>query len=164
MNVKLVRWCTDVTLLIPVGSGDTKNICDHHVMPDIKLSVIVKQWTINIKLNNKSIFLFCNLYCFLWWIILRSLLIFSWLVTFSIGLLNDGIEFINLIDNSDSSALIGILAWFYNPNISRLFLSIQISFLLLLLFLLFYLFGSFLMILTKSDVLRILKSIFYMKS
>ena len=115
-------------------------------MSDIELSVIVEKRSIYIHLDYISslglLFLF---------------LLLGISSTF-IALFHNSVEFINLVDDCDSSTLIRIFSRFYNPNISGL------QFILLAFFLSFDELCSFLIILGKPFILLIFEAIFDVES
>ena len=115
-------------------------------MSDIELSVIVEKRSIYIHLDYISslglLFLF---------------LLLGISSTF-IALFHNSVEFINLVDDCDSSTLIRIFSRFYNPNISGL------QFILLAFFLSFDELCSFLIILGKPFILLIFETIFDVES
>ena len=47
-----VAGSSHITFLIPIAFDDSINAGNHHVMPDIELSFVVKQWLFNIRLHN----------------------------------------------------------------------------------------------------------------
>lgn len=57
MNIELVGRCANISLLIPVGPGDSKEVGDHHIVANIELPVVVKQGTVDVHLNYVGAFL-----------------------------------------------------------------------------------------------------------
>lgn len=160
VHIELIRRCSNVSLLIPVGSSNSQNVCYEHVMSNVELTIVVEQWAVNVHLNDECTLLlllldlaWLRLWCCSW----RGFWFWFWL-----GRFHYGVQFVDLVNNSDASALVRVLARFDNPNISGLFLA-PVS-LLVFHFLLFDLFASLLMIFAKSQVFRILHAIFNMKS
>ena len=110
-------------------------------MSDIKLSFVVEERSVNVKLNNK---------CFLTTILV--LVLFFYYV----------IQFIYLVNDCDTVASVGKLTRFNNPDISHF--PFLIWFLLFFLFLLFYTCLSSLIICHKAFVLDILEAFFDVES
>lgn len=77
-------------------------------MSDIELAVVVEHWAIDVHLDDVCVLSFLNL---------RLVCIGISLIWF-LYLFDDAVQFIDLIDNCDASALIAVLAWFHNPYIS----------------------------------------------
>ena len=50
LQIKLVRRCANVPLIIPVGTSYPMQICYEHVVPDIKFPIVVKKRPVNIHL------------------------------------------------------------------------------------------------------------------
>lgn len=57
MDIELVGGSSDVTLLVPVGSGHSEEVGNHHIMPDVKFAVVVQQGSINVHLHYVGSFL-----------------------------------------------------------------------------------------------------------
>jgi hypothetical protein len=95
-DIELIGSCSNIPFLIPEGFEDTVELANHHVMPNIKLSFLVKERTVDIQLNNESL--------------LGSIIMLSLA-------LHDGIELIDFIYHSDSVSSIGELPWLHNPDI-----------------------------------------------
>ena len=162
--VKLIWRGPDVSFLIPVGSCNTKKVGNQHVVTNIKFSVVVQKWPVNIHLNDKCVFL-------VWIILVAQIMIRQWsvcrwslrfFIVFRVCLFHDHIEFIDFINDSDSSALIRVLTWLNNPYVPG-FIFLFVS-LFLLFFLFFYQFVPPFMVLTEFDVLGIFHSIFNVES
>lgn len=51
VDVELVGGSSDVSLLVPIGPGDSEEVGDHHVVADIEFAVVVEQRPINIHLH-----------------------------------------------------------------------------------------------------------------
>ena len=145
MNIKRIRWSSDISFLIPVSSHNSIKVGDKYKMSYIKFSIIVKKRSINVHLNNKSSIYFLSFI----FSIFRGML----------GLLHDIIELIYLIDDCNTSTLICVLSWLDYPYISHFFAIIYFLF-----FLFFYYLLSFFIVLNKSFVLNIFETIFDVKS
>jgi len=52
LQIVLVAACTDVTLLVPEGLEIAVDACDHHVVPDIELSVVIQKRAVYVALND----------------------------------------------------------------------------------------------------------------
>ena len=116
-------------------------------MSDIKFPLIVEKRTINVHLHNmRSSILF-------------DLLILSIRISGAFTLFNDVVQLIDLINHSDSFALVCVLSWLDYPNVSRFFIVGHFK-----LFFFFDIFLSFFIVLDKSFVLAIFDTIFNMKS
>lgn len=51
MDIELVGGSSDVALLVPVGPGDSEEVGDHHVVPDVEFTVVVQQGSIDVHLH-----------------------------------------------------------------------------------------------------------------
>lgn len=63
VNIKLIGWCTNVSLFIPISSHDSKKVSYQHIMSYIKFSIVVKKRPIYVTLDNESL---CCLTTFGW--------------------------------------------------------------------------------------------------
>lgn len=54
LNIKLISAGSNVTLLKPVAFHDPIYVSDQHVMPDVKLSLLVEQRTIDVQLDDEG--------------------------------------------------------------------------------------------------------------
>jgi hypothetical protein len=54
LNIKLISAGSDVTLFKPVAFHDPMYVSDQHVMPDVELTLLVEQRTINIQLDDEG--------------------------------------------------------------------------------------------------------------
>ena len=105
MDIEWIRGSADVALLVPVGTSYPVDVCQQHVVADIKLSIFVKERSIDVHLHDKGVLLF-----------LQSRLtgLFFLVAWFSF---HEIIQFVDLVDDSDSSALVGVFTRLNNPNI-----------------------------------------------
>lgn len=112
-NIELIGSSSDVAFLVPVSFEDSVELADHHIVANIELSLLVKERSVDVELDNEG--LFCT-------VLMLSL-------TF-----HDGIEFIRLIDDCDSIASISQFSWFHDPNIPHWSSNSHAIFLILFLF------------------------------
>lgn len=149
MNVKLVSRCADIALFIPIGPRHSEKIAYEHIVSDIELSIVVEERPVNIHLHYVSLFSFFSVFIFLF-------------VTIRLSCLQNRIQFVYLVYDSDSSALVAVFTWLYYPNVSSFCLSQA------LLFLCFGLlldeFGSFVVVIKKTSVLRVFEAFSNVKS
>lgn len=109
-NIERISRGANITLLVPVGSCHSIEICHENVMSDIEFALVVEKRTINIFLNDVGLWGFTIIApCFL---------------CLFLCLFYQIIEFIDLINDYDSIASIAILSWLDNPYISFFFLSL----------------------------------------
>jgi hypothetical protein len=113
---------------------------DCHVMSDVEFAFFVQQRTVNIQLDDESL--------------LRAVIV-------SALRLEDRVEFVDLIDDSDTITAVGVFAWFYNPDVAHfpLFLHSHLHLLLLLLYVRLALF----VVRQKTFVLWVLDAFLYVK-
>lgn len=112
VDVELVGGSSDVALLVPVGPGDSEEVGNHHVVPDVEFTVAVQQWSVDVHLHYVGPFL----------------LLIGVPTPFS--LLDEGVELIYFVDDSDASPLVAILARLDYPDIAHLVLRGAFLFLL----------------------------------
>ena len=166
MHVELIWRRSYITFFIPVGSRNTKNISNQHIMSDIKLPVIIQKRPVDIHLHNKCTLLsllFClTVYRNISWS-RRSLQVFMLICIWSArGLFHDRVQLVYLVNHSYSSTLVRIFTRFDYPYIPGLLLR-TVSFLFFLLLILNQL-ASLLMILAKPQILRVFHPILNVKS
>ncbi len=129
MDVEFIWRCADVPLFIPVGSSDPENVCDQNVVADVEFSVVVEEWSVDVHLDDECALLRILVFGVTvdwyvgwgWWCLELFLLIVVWLTR---GLFHYGVKLVNLVDDRDSSTLIGVLSRFNDPYISCLFLGL----------------------------------------
>lgn len=163
MYIKLIRWSPDISFLVPIRSGYTKEISYQHIMSDIELSIIVEKWSVNVHLDDEctflSLFVILRLICIVGWCSCRRCLKLFFM-TLLRTLFHDQVQLIYFINYCYSFTLIRILSRFYNPYVPSFF----IFTITLLFILLFDNSVSFLMILTEPKIFRIFEPILYMES
>ena len=136
-------------------------------MPNIKFPIIVEHWSINVHLHNKCSFAIILLILFLKPLpqalisLIRGFTLFIFCNALAYSPHNV-IELVDLVDDCDSSALISIFTWLYDPNVSS-FSFFQIALLLFDFLLFFYYCFSSIVICDESFVLRILQSFLYVE-
>lgn len=52
LKVKELTSCSDITVLVPIGFDLSIDTRQHDVVPDIEFSIVVKEGSINVGLNN----------------------------------------------------------------------------------------------------------------
>ena len=51
VDIELVGGGADVALLVPVCAGDSEEVGDHEVVPDVELAVVVEEGAVDVHLD-----------------------------------------------------------------------------------------------------------------
>jgi hypothetical protein len=113
-NIKLIPTGPDIPLLKPVPLHYAMDMRNRHIMSNIKFSFLIEQGPIDIQLHNEGL--------------LRAV------VVGALGF-EDGIEFVDLVDDCDAVATVGVLARFNDPDVTHFALLFYSQLHLFLLFL-----------------------------
>jgi hypothetical protein len=124
-DVELVGGGADVALLVPVGSRDSEEVGDEHVVSDVEFTVVVEHGSIDVHLYDVGAF----------GLLLVDAAVEGVAASCGVSLFQEGVQFVDLIDHGNSPALVAVLPWLDDPDIPHLIL-IGSSFLLFLLLLL----------------------------
>lgn len=54
VDIEVVGRGADVALFVPVCPGDSEEIGHQHVVPDVELTLVVKQGTIDVELHDEG--------------------------------------------------------------------------------------------------------------
>lgn len=113
---------------------------DSHVVSDVEFALFVKQRAVDIQLDDESL--------------LRAVIV-------SALRLEDRVQFVDLVDDSDTVTPVGVFAWLYNPNVAHfpLLLYSHLHLLLLLLYVRLALF----VVRQKTFVLWVLYAFLYVE-
>jgi hypothetical protein len=141
LYIELVRRCSYVSISIPISLHHSKEISDQHIVSYIEFTITVKQRSIEIHLNNKSLLL------------LR-------VIRASFALFYQRIQLVNLINNCYPSTLVTVLTWFHYPDVSGFY---HLASRLTLLSLFLYLFSSLTIKVNETNILWVTNSLSYMK-
>lgn len=140
LDIKLIATRPYIPLLKPITLHYPMDMGYRHVMSDVEFAFFVEQRAVNIELDDESL--------------LRAVIV-------SALRLEDGVEFVDLVDDSDTVTAVGVFAWLYNPDVAHfpLLLYSHLHLLLLLLYVRLALF----VVSQKTFVLWVLDAFFYVE-